>query len=144
MYQQFLRPVFSKENCLWQPVSRGNLVSKLNCCLRHRENFSCFTGPKINSFTTFSNFKHRYIKKFYWSSHIFHWSSHFFISRGPRTDKFRGVCQCLAPLLSNRISVIHGWRINYETICCPQFCTYSYQILCHVGGTSPPTWHKIW
>ena len=50
----------------------------------------------------------------------------------------------LAPLLSNRISVIHGSRINYETICCPQFCTYSYQILCHVGGTSPPTWHKIW
>ena len=49
-----------------------------------------------------------------------------------------------APLLSNRISVIHGSRINYETICCPQFCTYSYQILCHVGGTSPPTWHKIW
>ena len=43
-------------------------------------------------FTTFSNFKHGYIKKFYWSSHIFHWSSHFFISRGPRTDKFRGVC----------------------------------------------------
>ena len=36
-----------------------------------------------------------------------------------------------APLLSNRISVIHGSRINYETICCPQFCTYSYQILCH-------------
>ena len=63
------------------------------------------------------------------------------------------VCPCLfishqylnqAPLLSNRISVIHGSRINYETICCPQFCTYSYQILCHVGGTSPPTWHKIW
>ena len=50
----------------------------------------------------------------------------------------------LAPLLSNRISVIHGSRINYETICCPQFCTYSYQILCHVGGTSPPTWHNIW
>ena len=45
---------------------------------------------------TFSNFKHGYIKKFYWSSHIFHWSSHFFISRGPRTDKFRGVCS-LAP-----------------------------------------------
>ena len=44
-----------------------------------------------------------------------------------------------APLLSNRISVIHGSRINYETICCPQFCTYSYQILCHVGGTIPPT-----
>ena len=43
----------------------------------------------------------------------------------------------LAPLLSNRISVIHGSRIKYETICCPQFCTYSYQILCHVGGTSP-------
>ena len=33
---------------------------------------------------------------------------------------------------------------NYDSICCPQFCTYSYQILCHVGGTSPPTWHKIW
>ena len=31
----------------------------------------------------------------------------------------------LAPLLSNRISVIHGSRINYETICCPQFCTYN-------------------
>ena len=56
------------------------------------------------------------------------------------TDK----CFIQAPLLSNRISVIHGSRINYETICCPQFCTYSYQILCHVGGTSPPTWHKIW
>ena len=34
-------------------------------------------------FAIFSNFKHCYIKKFYWSSHIFHWSSHFFISRGP-------------------------------------------------------------
>ena len=43
-------------------------------------------------FTTFSNFKHDYIKKFYWSSHIFHWSSHFFIDRGPRTDNFHGVC----------------------------------------------------
>ena len=42
-------------------------------------------------FTTFSIFKHGYIKKFYWSSQIFHWSSHLFISRGPRTDKFRGV-----------------------------------------------------
>ena len=42
-------------------------------------------------FTTFSNFKHGYVKKFYWSSHIFHWSSHFFISRGLRSDKFRGV-----------------------------------------------------
>ena len=44
-------------------------------------------------FTTFSNFKHGYIKKFYWSSHIFHWSSHFFISRWPRADKFCGVCK---------------------------------------------------
>ena len=42
-------------------------------------------------FTTFSNFKHGHIKKFYWSSHIFLWSSHFFIIRGPRTDRFRGV-----------------------------------------------------
>ena len=42
-------------------------------------------------FTTFSNFKHGYIKMFYWSSHMFHWSSHFFISWGPRTDKFRWV-----------------------------------------------------
>ena len=49
----------------------------------------------------------------------------------------------LALLLSNRISVIHGSRINWETLCCPLFCTYSYQILCHVGGTSPPTRHKI-
>ena len=48
---------------------------------------------KNQFFTTFSNFKHGYIKKFYWSSHIFHWSSHFFISRGPRTDKFRRVCE---------------------------------------------------
>ena len=51
-----------------------------------------FPGPKINFLQLFSNFKHGYIKKFYWSSHIFHWSSHFFIGRGPRTDKFRGVC----------------------------------------------------
>ena len=44
-------------------------------------------------FTTFSNFKHGYIKKFIaGSSHIFHWSSHFFIGRGPKTDKFCGVC----------------------------------------------------
>ena len=42
-----------------------------------------------------------------------------------------------ALLLSNRISVIHGSRINWETLCCPQFRTYCYQILCHVGGTSP-------
>ena len=48
---------------------------------------SAMPGPKIS----FSNFNHGYIKKFYWSSHIFHWSSHFFISRGPRTDKFRRV-----------------------------------------------------
>ena len=26
----------------------------------------------------------------------------------------------------------------------PQFRPCSYEILCHVGGTSPPTWHKIW
>ena len=49
-----------------------------------------------------------------------------------------------ALLLSNRISVIHGSRINWETLCCPPFRTYCYQILCHVGGTSPSTWHKIW
>ena len=50
----------------------------------------------------------------------------------------------LALLLSNEISLIHGSRINQEWLCCPQFSPYSYQILCHVGGTSPPTWHKIW
>ena len=33
MYQQFLRLVFFKENCLWQRVLNGNLVSKLNCHL---------------------------------------------------------------------------------------------------------------
>ena len=52
----------------------------------------CMLYRTENQFsTTFSNFKHAYTKKFYWSSHIFHWSSHFFISRGPRTDKFRRV-----------------------------------------------------
>ena len=40
---------------------------------------------------TFKNFKHDYIRKFYRSSHIFQ-RSYFFISRGPRTGKFRGVC----------------------------------------------------
>ena len=40
----------------------------------------------------------------------------------------------LAPILSNQISLIHGSRINQEMICFPQFCPYSYQILCHVGG----------
>ena len=43
-----------------------------------------------------------------------------------------------APLLSNRISVIHGSRINYETICCPQFCTYSYQICVMWEGQALP------
>ena len=32
-----------------------------------------------------------------------------------------GIYQAL--LLSNRISVIHGSRINWETLCCPQFRT---------------------
>ena len=49
-----------------------------------------------------------------------------------------------APLLSNQISLIHGSRIKWKSLSCPQFRPYSYQILCHVGGTSPPTWHKIW
>ena len=30
-----------------------------------------------------------------------------------------------------------------ESLSCQQFRPYSYQILCHMGGTSPPTWHKI-
>ena len=50
----------------------------------------------------------------------------------------------LAPLLSNQISLIHGSRIKLKSLSCQRFCPYSYQILCHVGGTSPPTWHKIW
>ena len=60
------------------------------------------------------------------------------------TDRAYGMVNAQALLLSNWISVIHGSRINWETLCCPQFRTYSYQILCHVGGTNPPTWHKIW
>ena len=60
-------------------------------------------------FTTFSNFIHGYIKKFYWSSHIFHWSSHFFISRGPRTDKFRGVCS---------LNLSGGEFISLSLYCC--------------------------
>ena len=62
-----------------------------------------------NFFTTFSNFKHDYIKKFYWSSHIFHWSSHFFISQGPRTDKFRGVCHIMMCWIGNKsLSNVRG------------------------------------
>ena len=49
-----------------------------------------------------------------------------------------------ATLLSNKISLIQGSRIKWKSLSCPQFCPYSYQILCHVGGTSPPTGHKIW
>ena len=49
-----------------------------------------------------------------------------------------------APVLSNPISLIHGSRIKWKSLSCQQFRPYSYQILCHVGGTSPPTWHKIW
>ena len=76
-------------------------TEKIWWTLHERKIHGCFADtaktfhalPDRKSFlTTFSNFKHGYIKKFYWSSHIFHRSSHFYISRGPRTDKFRGVC----------------------------------------------------
>ena len=73
----------------------------------------CMLYRTENQFsTTFSNFKHGYTKKFYWSSHIFHWSSHFFISRGPRTDKFRRVCA--------RIETIH-----------PCFALHVLRSFCH-------------
>ena len=49
-----------------------------------------------------------------------------------------------ASLLSNQISLIHGSRIKWKSLSCQQFRPYSYQILCPVGGTSPPTGHKIW
>ena len=50
----------------------------------------------------------------------------------------------LAPLLSKQISLIRGSRIKWKSLSCLQFRTYCYQILCHVGGLVPPTWHKIW
>ena len=62
--------------------------------------------------TAFSNFKHGYIKKFYWSSHIFHWSSHFFISRGLRTGKFRVVCTKYNPGTGTRSRT----RQNFELV----------------------------
>ena len=43
----------------------------------------------------------------------------------------------LAPHLSNKISLIQGSRIKWKSLSCPQFRPYSYQILCHVWGTSP-------
>ena len=52
--------------------------------------YSSFTGPKIY-FWQLQNFKRDYIKKFYWSSHIFHWSFYIFIYCGPRTGQFHGV-----------------------------------------------------
>ena len=76
----------------------------LKFCQTPRKLFMLYQ-TEIHFFTTFSNFKHGYIKKFYWSSHIFHWSFHFFISRGPRTDKFRGVWFCPTDL-SPRISIV--------------------------------------
>ena len=52
---------------------------------------------RISSFYM-SNLKHDYIKKFYWSTHIFKLVPHFFVSRGQRTDKFRGVCKQVVAL----------------------------------------------
>ena len=50
--------------------------------------------PYQKSFlTTFQNFKHDYIMKFYWSSDIFNWIWYFFIGHGPRTGKFCQVWQ---------------------------------------------------
>ena len=46
-------------------------------------------------------------------------------------------------LLSNQISLILGSRVKWQSFSYQQFHPYIYQILCHVGGTSPPTWHKI-
>ena len=89
---------------------------------------------KNKFFTTFSNFKHGYIKNFYWSSHIFHWSSHFFIGRGPRTDKFRGVCSIpednfykSAFLVDTRLSKNLLWVLQSRT--CPlKIQAYFYSI----------------
>ena len=97
---------------------------------------SCFQTPRKlfmlyrtenQFFATFSNFKHGYIKKFYWSCHIFHWSSHFFIlGLGPRTDKFRGVCVFWCPPWCQAISNLH-WR---DYIFSPEsYCT------------TPGAWH---
>ena len=80
-------------------------VDRLRCQLELSESETSQTPRKLSMlywtenqcFTTFSNFKHGYTKKFCWSSHIIHWSSHFFI--GPRTDKFRGVCQPIQNLV---------------------------------------------
>ena len=67
----------------------------LDLCVQTPRKLFMLYRTENQFFTTFSNFKHGYIKKFYWSSHIFHWSSLFFIGRGPRTDKFRWVCVSL-------------------------------------------------
>ena len=60
--------------------------------------------------------------------------------RVPHTDsRNKHVTLLLAPLLWNQISLIHGLSIKLKSLSCQQFRSYSYQILCHVGGTSPPT-----
>ena len=75
-----------------RPLYNVNLPSHSEIQLQTPRELFVLYRTENKFFKTFSNFKHGYIKKFYWSSHMFHWSSHFFISRGPRTDKFRGVC----------------------------------------------------
>ena len=42
-----------------------------------------FYWSKNEFMTTFHNFKHDYIKKFYWSFDIFHWSSYFLVFHWP-------------------------------------------------------------
>ena len=95
------------------PLTRKQTPRKLFMLCRTENHF----------FTTFSSFKHGYIKKFNWSSHIFHWASHFFIGRGPRTTKFRGVCgkcfhlmtsSCHPDCISNESLMISSIKVDLK------------------------------
>ena len=95
-------------------------------------------------FTTFSNFKHGYIKKFYWSSHIFHCSSHFFISQDWQvfaesvTVSFAPVARFLGQhcgfIMSFFSILLHGqWRKGKEPKADIKWqCTWAL------------LWHEVW
>ena len=68
-------------------VTRPQWVNSLAIKQTPQKLFMLYWTKRV-CLTTFLNFTHDYINKFYWSSYIFHWSFNFFISRGLRTDKF--------------------------------------------------------
>ena len=107
------------------------------------QDFSLFTSPKVHFLTTFNNFKHDCIIKFYWSSHIFHWTSYFFIGPGWRTGKFCRVCLCFA---RNRWQVISAYPIIHaewlKTTCISSVDFFS--ICLHGLWRSSWCWGRIW